>query len=282
MAFKIHPLANFFPRMSAGEYELLKADIHEHGQQVPIVKQGDTILDGRHRYDICRELEIKPLIMEWEGSGSPEAFIASMNLHRRHLTESQRGLIAAEMNARRAVVAGGQTIGESEQTPGPTLAEAAAVMKVSERTVQDAKVVLERGTPHEVEAVRQGKARASKVAKDIRSGKTPTQRAADRKRKQKPENKATAAPKTADAPPPPPPAKNSTHEMAIIARVKEAVTALAFMPEDAAMVVDIVRDSDSSQYVEERLFKAFDWLKAFLDEWITARDKAVAARAKAT
>jgi hypothetical protein len=38
------------------------------------------------------ELGIEPLVKEWEGTGSPLAFIASMNLHRRHLSASQAGL----------------------------------------------------------------------------------------------------------------------------------------------------------------------------------------------
>jgi hypothetical protein len=160
--------------MTAEEYDALKEDISKNGQQVPIIKQGDTILDGRHRYEACQELEIVPRIAEWEGEGSPFAFIASMNLHRRHLSESQRGLIAAQMKSRRVTFAGGQTIDESGEKSELTFTEAAAVMQVGERTVRDAKLVLEKGTEREVEAVRQGEAAASNVAAAIRKDGNPT------------------------------------------------------------------------------------------------------------
>jgi hypothetical protein len=279
MAYKIHPFAMKFPEMCGGEYAALKADIRQNGQKVPIIKQDDLILDGRHRLRACRELDLEPLIAEWDGDGAPIAFIASMNLHRRHLTESQRAKIAVEMH-KTGKSAATQTADESSQKP-ITLAEAAEIMHVGERTVRDAKFVLEHGTPLEIDAVEKGEAAVSTLAGEIRSGKPAKERGAARKKKDAPANKATTAPKTAEAPPPPLPAKKSTRELEIIAQVKEAVSGLSFMPSDAAMVADIVRGSDAKQYVEVRLHKGFEWLKAFLDAWIKARDEEQAARARA-
>jgi hypothetical protein len=37
---------------------------------------------------------------EWCGDGTPEAFVISHNLHRRHLSEGQRALIAARLATR--------------------------------------------------------------------------------------------------------------------------------------------------------------------------------------
>jgi hypothetical protein len=67
----------------------------------------------------------------------------------------------------------------------------------------------------------------------------------------------------------------------IVARMKEAVTALAFMPPDAGVVAGIVRDSDAKQYVEQRMYKAADRLKAFIEAWDEARNEELTARAKA-
>jgi hypothetical protein len=282
MAFKIHPYANFIPPMGAEEYEALKADILQNGQRVPIIinnfKDGE-ILDGWHRYRACQELDRVPLTAEWDGTGSPLKFIISMNLHRRHLTESQRAKIAVDMH-KTGKSAGTQTAEESSQKSGITLVEAAEAMGVGERTVRDAKFVLEQGTPAEIDAVQKGEAAVSTLAREIHSGKPAKERAASRKKKEKPANKVTTAPKTAEAPPPPLPAKKSTRELEIIAQVKEAVSALSFMPTDAAMVADIVRASDHKQYVEERLYKGFEWLQAFLDAWTTAHAEELAARAR--
>ena len=34
---------------------------------------------------------------QWDGAGTPEAFVVSMNLHRRHLNESQGAMIAGRL-----------------------------------------------------------------------------------------------------------------------------------------------------------------------------------------
>src|SRR5262249_48737450 len=39
---------------------------------------------------------IEPTLREWDGKGSLVAFILSLNLHRRHLTSSQRAAVAVE------------------------------------------------------------------------------------------------------------------------------------------------------------------------------------------
>jgi hypothetical protein len=59
-----------------------------------------------------------------------------MNLHRRHLTESQRGMIAAQMNLR-GNVAPGQATDESSEKSGMLLAEATAVMPEREPPLND-------------------------------------------------------------------------------------------------------------------------------------------------
>ena len=63
---------------------------------------GDRILDGRNSYRACLQLGLAPRFQPWDGAGTPEAFVVSNNLHRRHLNESQRALVAARLaNAKR-------------------------------------------------------------------------------------------------------------------------------------------------------------------------------------
>ena len=82
-----HPITACFPRMTTTAYAELKADIHVNGQQVPIVVIENQIIDGRHRYQACRELGILPKVVD--ATGDPFLLVQSLNLRRRHLTADQ-------------------------------------------------------------------------------------------------------------------------------------------------------------------------------------------------
>lgn len=92
----IHPAADLFPEPSGDEYEALRADIAAHGQHEPIVIWRGQLLDGRTRLRACEELHIEPSIRTWEGD-SPAEYAVSLNLHRRHLSASQRAAIAVDL-----------------------------------------------------------------------------------------------------------------------------------------------------------------------------------------
>ena len=96
MAYAIHPIANIFPRMSGEEFVSLKADIKERGLLEPIWLYEGKVLDGRHRYYACQEVGVAPAYREYEGD-DPVGFVVSLNLRRRHLSESQRAMVAASL-----------------------------------------------------------------------------------------------------------------------------------------------------------------------------------------
>jgi hypothetical protein len=77
-----------FPELSAGDYAALKEDIRLHGVKVPMVVHGGQILDGRHRYRVCRELAVRCPVVEWNGY-DPWLEVQSRNLVRRHLAKDQ-------------------------------------------------------------------------------------------------------------------------------------------------------------------------------------------------
>jgi hypothetical protein len=83
--------------MEGKDFEDLKEDIHANGQREPVWTYQGKIIDGRNRYRACRDLGIEPKLREWDGQGSLVAFVVSLNLHRLHLTSSQRAAVAAEM-----------------------------------------------------------------------------------------------------------------------------------------------------------------------------------------
>jgi hypothetical protein len=94
---KIHFLCALFPLLQGAAFQAFKADIAAHGQRDPIWTYRGKIIDGRNRYRACRELGIKPRFRAWDGNGSLAAFVISLNLHRRHLTSSQRAALAVEL-----------------------------------------------------------------------------------------------------------------------------------------------------------------------------------------
>lgn len=177
--YSIHPAAEIFPPMSDDEFQRLVADIRDHGQRDPIVVHQSAVIDGRNRFLACQRLGIEPKSVEWDGVGTIEAFVVSKNLHRRHLNESQRAMIAARLatlRQGRPVDSKGDfekgTIGPFSPS-APVIAEAAKLLNVSGGSVKRARVVLEKGTKEEIKSVEEGVAAVSSVAKTIKAKQAP-------------------------------------------------------------------------------------------------------------
>jgi len=188
---KPHWMADLMPMMPEKEFNQLKEDISGLGQLEPILIFNGEILDGRHRYRACQELGIEPWVTEFDGGMSLSDVIRSLNVYRRHLTPSQRAMVAAELlkpyeklAKEKQIEAGGDKKSVSANlpkaiesniidiTPKVHASELAAKeLSVSGRSVRDAKVVLNNGTEDEKEAVKQGKAAVSTTAKVVRERK---------------------------------------------------------------------------------------------------------------
>jgi hypothetical protein len=88
---KFHPLADIFPLMEGEEFKAFVADIKANGLREPITTFEGKILEGRNRYRACLRLKIEPLRTPFMGNeADAAAFVASRNIHRRHLTPKQR------------------------------------------------------------------------------------------------------------------------------------------------------------------------------------------------
>ena len=148
--FEPHELARVFPPMTEPEFAALKADIREHGQLEPIVLYEGKILDGLHRYRACQELAQEPRWVRFEGNPRAAAqFVLGRNFHRRHLTASQRAMVAGEMCKLRPR-------GNAGNSPYLTVAQASTLMGVGRDLVNDAKHLLRNGNGELVRSVREG------------------------------------------------------------------------------------------------------------------------------
>jgi hypothetical protein len=178
-----HPYAELFPPMSAPEFDGLCGAIAQQGLQEDIVVHEGKILDGRHRYLACLAKGVAPRFRPYAGEcGSPLAFVVAKNLRRRHLTESQRALLAAQLKPlfeeearerRRAGLKHGQQFPVPENSPergkqgrsGESAQMAAELMKVSDFSVKAADRVKKQGVPDLVVALAAGKVAVSAAAR---------------------------------------------------------------------------------------------------------------------
>lgn len=166
-ALEFHPLANLFPLIEGQAFDDLVADIRANGIREPIVLHEGRILDGRNRYRAgvaAGVLDARGKAKSWEHhrpttrqfavsgfDGDPLAFVLSLNLHRRHLTTSQRAMIGAEI----AWMKRGRP-GENPPYGGLSVADAAARLNIAERSIERARVVRDEGVPELSEAVKAG------------------------------------------------------------------------------------------------------------------------------
>ncbi len=146
-----HPLARLIPEMGADDYRALAADIKERGLMSHVILYEGKILDGRHRYRACREVGRGVDFAEYTGK-DPIGYVLALNIHRRHLTPSQKSAVALEVEKTYAAlvpkgrptksVAGMPPLPESEpRARGKARDLAAEAVGVSPRLISDVKRV---------------------------------------------------------------------------------------------------------------------------------------------
>lgn len=178
--YRVHPLADLLPRMTDLEFSELCVDIELHGQREPAIVYRDDgellLLDGRHRARACEALGIPLRTTTFEGTeDEARALVLSLNVHRRHLTPSQRSLVAGAL-AQRAV--GRPAKAATLPDIGATTSEAARAAGVSERTARDGALVVRSAPSEMVQAVAAGELSVSQAARIVRAGHRDRQAAA--------------------------------------------------------------------------------------------------------
>ena len=175
-----HPLADIFPWLEGAANDALREDIRQNGVREPIVFLDGAILDGRNRYQCARDLGIAYPRREFgsdplDGT-DPLAFVISLNLTRRHLSESQRASVAAKLAnmtqgrpadkpANLPVLPGIPLSEQAKAQPPVSQADAARMLNVSERSVRSAQRVQDAAPPEVVRAVEEGRISVSLAEK---------------------------------------------------------------------------------------------------------------------
>lgn len=161
MELKQHPLSAAFPAMSAEDLAALVSDIKANGQREPVMVHEGMVLDGWHRYQACIQLGIEPQKFTFPADKDPVAFVLSHNLHRRHLTPSQRAA-AVVACSEWAPAHRPKKGGTSSPLTTEKLAQAA---HVSDKTIKDAKAAHKAGLTDAVKAGALTVKEAAKVAR---------------------------------------------------------------------------------------------------------------------
>ena len=87
----VHPVAEQFPMLDPDSFEALLRDIESNGLRQPLAMWQGQLLKGRNRRQCCMELGLDVVQhAHLNDDDDPHQFVISANLHRRHLTVSQR------------------------------------------------------------------------------------------------------------------------------------------------------------------------------------------------
>ncbi len=178
MKYPEHKIAALFPLPGEDALKELAESIQRSGQREPIVLFEGEVLDGRSRQRACEIANVEPIYREWgdrptDGT-SPTRFVMDLNFERRHLTPSQRAMIAQsalamyqdEAKARQDAGLKGEAAKPEEK--GSAASHAAKSAGVSTRHVEKA-AALATTNPEKAEEVLKGEKtlhQASEEAQD--------------------------------------------------------------------------------------------------------------------
>lgn len=99
--FTVHPAASKFPLMVGKDFDELVEAVHRAGTVTAVEMHNGQLIDGRNRVRAVevlrsRGIEIELPTIEWRpvGDETVEEHIYAVNVHRRHLTDDQRVVLA--------------------------------------------------------------------------------------------------------------------------------------------------------------------------------------------
>lgn len=162
--------------LSDSEYAHLKQNILSDGCREPIAVWDGVIVDGHNRYKICTENNVpfKTVSMNFADRSEAIMWMLKNQLGRRNLTDFQRNEVSlkyeeviAEQMKERQRQAGGDKVSEKAKTAVDQMnhsgqdkttrrKELAKIAGTSEGSIQRSKLILEKGTPEQIDRARKG------------------------------------------------------------------------------------------------------------------------------
>ena len=206
--YPVHPVASLFPMIDDDALNALAEDIEKNGQREPIIVayldeamiDEPVVIDGRNRHAACKlagiEPEFKFVMSLNDRELSPQViadWIISHNLHRRHLTTSQKAMVGQgylaylKEEAKKRQIEAVKRGNVSRHSDSPVSAktrelvagresrsdvQAAKIVGVGEKSIRDADYVATHD-PELAQQVRDSKVTVSAAAKRIRESLNP-------------------------------------------------------------------------------------------------------------
>ena len=201
--YPVHPVASLFPMIDDDALNALAEDIKKNGQREPIIVayldeamiDEPVVIDGRNRHAACKlagiEPEFKFVMSLNDRELSPQViadWIISHNLHRRHLTTSQKAMVGQgylaylkeeakkrqlstlKQNATDTVPR--KSVERSNRNGSESAVQAGKLVGVSKDSIRDADFVV-KNDPELAQQVRDSKVTVSAAAKRIREALNP-------------------------------------------------------------------------------------------------------------
>ena len=201
--YPVHPVASLFPMIDDDALNALAEDIKKNGQREPIIVayldeamiDEPVVIDGRNRHAACRlagvEPEFKFVMSLNDRELSPQViadWIISHNLHRRHLTTSQKAMVGqgyleflraeakkrqlSSLKQNQVDTVGTKSSQRKDDYSTRSAAQAAKIVGVGSQSIKAADFVVT-NEPALAQEVRDGKMAVSAAAKRIREKLNP-------------------------------------------------------------------------------------------------------------
>ena len=178
---------NLLPEPTREEYTNLEKSIVKRGVLSPLLVWDGTIIDGHTRYAICQVHCMKDIPtkeISFQSREEAVSWILMNQLSRRNLTDFQKNEIALkyeEVIAKQMKKRQGERNDLKEHSdhvirmlpPTTTRKELAKMAGTSEGSIQRTKLILDKGTPEQIEQVRKGEVSLGVMAKEIKENDIP-------------------------------------------------------------------------------------------------------------